>query len=213
MRGKQHAEQGERSRVRILFVEGDFAPGDMEGLTAAVTSAIKPAQVIVRALPGRVGAPAPKDAANGNGAGEANAADLEPVGEDQGGEDGERVPATVDKGPARPRNYRKPRPVEMDMNAGGKVWKDFAAEKGPISHRAKYLVAAAWLHDYAKIQTITADHVFTCYKAAGWNFDIGDPTVTFRQFKKEGLGAIKRGSFSINHLGLAEVVDMKPAAG
>jgi hypothetical protein len=32
----------ERSKVRIFYVEGDFAPGDMQELTQAMANAIRP---------------------------------------------------------------------------------------------------------------------------------------------------------------------------
>jgi hypothetical protein len=96
------------------------------------------------------------------------------------------------------------------MNAGGKSFESFAAEKGqPTDHTVRYLVAAAWLSEYAKIQTISVDHIFTCYKSAGWTFDVGDPGSPFRYLKRGGFGDTKTGKFTINHLGIAKVEKMK----
>src|ERR1041385_9228495 len=98
------------------------------------------------------------------------------------------------------RTYKKPEAVEMDMNSGGKPFREFARETGPESHRDKYLVAAAWLHNFANIKTISADHVWTCYLTADWTFNIKDPTQMFRVLKRDGLGTTKDGTFSINHV-------------
>lgn len=199
---RKQSPSSERSKVRIFFVDADLAPGDMEELTHALTSAIRPTHVLTRVGQTQRLAPARADA-GGDGA-----HDAEPALEEADLTVEPEREAPTPKGPARARSYRKPQPVDLDMNAGGKAFEEFAKEKAPTSHRGKYLVAAAWLHDYAKVETITADHVFTCYKAAGWTFDVSDPTVTFRQLKMEGLGGLKRGNFSINHLGLAEVQKM-----
>jgi len=211
---KQNQMSNERSKVRILFVEGDFAAGDLHELTQTLTNAIKPAPSFLRgALSVRPAASAVIAPADTNGAMNTAEAEVESLDEDLGA-DMHAETGRAAKGTAKPRNYRKPQPIDMDMASNGKPFKEFAAAKGATTHRAKYLVAAAWLHDFAKIETITADHVFTCYKTAGWNFDVTDPTVTFRQLKKEGLGVLKHGKFSVNHLGLAEVVDMNaPAKG
>jgi hypothetical protein len=197
---KKAHEGSERSRVRIFFVEGDFAPGDLRELTQALGSAIAPSGG--KRPVGRLPAVVPLET-------EA----LETlVTEDSEAADAVEEEPEADERPARGagkvRSYRKPQPVDLDMKGGGKAFAEFAAQKKPTAHRGKYLVAAAWLHDVAKVASPTADHIFTCYKAAGWTFDIGDPTVTFRSLKAEGLGTLKRGSFSINHLGLAEVEKM-----
>jgi hypothetical protein len=201
---KHNPSSSERSKVRIFFVEGDFAPGDLQNLTQALTTAIRPTPLLLRGGPAvRLGAG--DGSPNGAAESEMELTDAEVTIEPES-----ELSTPIVKAPTRVRTYRKPTPVELDMKAGGKPFEEFAREKGPVAHRAKYLVAAAWLHDYAKVETITADHVFTCYKAAGWTFDVQDPTATFRQLKSEGIGSLNRGSFGINHLGLAEVEKMKP---
>ena len=201
---RQQSGSSERSKVRLFYVDADLAPGDMQELTTALTSAIRPTHVLTRVNP--AGKLTTGRLVNGDEDGVVDTdIDLAEVVEVPEEPDSS---ARTAKGPSRPRTYRKPKPVDMDMSAGGKAFEKFAREKGPTAHRAKYLVAAAWLHDYAKIETVTADHVFTCYKAADWTFDVTDPTVNFRTLKAEGLGALKHGKFSINHLGLAEVKKM-----
>lgn len=199
----------ERSKVRIFFVEGDFAAGDLQQLTHALTSAIRPSQAVSRgSLPRRVETAAPTNGSQGSEVSEDQAElfEVSPV------EDGEPAVLTEAKRAPRVRKHRSPDAVDIDLTSGTRAWKEFASEKGPDSHREKYLVSAAWLHEHRDLKTIKSDHVFTCYKGAGWNFDIQDPTQTFRQLKAERLGALSREGFAINHLGIAEVNDMKASA-
>lgn len=208
---KQNQGGGERSKVRILFVEGDFAPGDLHELTHALTNAIRPPPPGTRGtLSSRPLETIVIGSGNDEKPREANESGGDNFVSEFGDDVGDEV-VRAPKNPGKPRVHRKPLPVEMDMTAGGKAFADFAKEKGPTTHRDKYLVAATWLNDFAKLDTITADHVYTCYKSADWIFDVSDPTVTFRKLKGEGLGSIKRGSFKINHLGIAEVGKMKPS--
>jgi hypothetical protein len=51
---------------------------------------------------------------------------------------------------------------------GKKSFMEFAAAKQPSSHYEKCLVAAYYLRTILGIDQISADHVFTCFKVAGW---------------------------------------------
>ena len=204
---KQNSSPPTRSKVRIFYVDADLAQGDMQELTIGITSAIRPTHVLARAsTPSRI-APTLTD---GGGNGSSDHTELV--------EASEIIEEPVNEAPPTPkaatrRTYKKPQPVELNMKAGDKAWAEFAQEKGPTSHRDKYLVAAVWLQEYAKVQAITADHVFTCYKAADWTFDVSDPAVTLRALKAEGLLVpASRGKFTVNHLGIAEVEKMKAKA-
>jgi hypothetical protein len=185
-----------RSKVRIFFVEADLAPGDIEELTQALTSAIRPNHAVGSGPARQLGAAV------------SETDDLEEADFVEVDASSDIATGSVAQRAAKPRTYRKPKPVDMDMKAGGRPFVEFAAEKKPTTHRARYLVAAAWLHDYAKLSTITVDHVFTCYKAAGWTFDVTDPGQILRLLKADGVGTAKLGKFTINHLGLAEVEKM-----
>jgi len=203
MKKQNVVHQSDRSKVRIFYVDADLATGDLETLTAALTQAIRPTHVLAKnGTPARLAAPVTHVDGNGREADEVEEAEVEIA------EESEEARSEI-TGPAKKRMYPKPVPVDIDMKAGGKPWVEFAAEKGPTAHRSKYLVAAAWLHEYPKLTSITANHVFTCYKAAGWTFDVVDPSVALRQLKGEGLFTGKGGKFEINHLGVAEVEKMK----
>lgn len=193
-----------RSKIRVFFVDADLAPGDMQQLTETLTNAIRPTHMLTRVASPRLSAPVEGKAQED---GEIEDTPIEEFAEDAS-HNGEEVTA---RAPSKPRTYRKPKPVtDLDMKAGGKPFTEFAAEKAPEDHLNRYLVAAAWLHDFAKIPTITTDHIFTCYKAAEWTFDVKDTTFPFRSLKADGYGSIpSKGAFSINHLGLARVEKMK----
>ena len=130
-----------------------------------------------------------------------------------GGSDADATETTGSQVPSKPRKYRSPKAViDLDMNSGGKRFEDFAKEKGsPSEHTVRYLIAAAWLAQYPKIPTVSVDHVFTCYKSAGWMFDVTDPGFPFRRLKRDGMGDTKSGKFTINHLGISRVEKMKPS--
>jgi len=197
---KQNPVGGERSKVRMLYVEGEFAPGEIQTLAmtfARPSTAARPAQKRI------VGS-----STENGGALDAEQEieiDVEEVGatEDNGATAGAAPRASRGK-----RTYPTPPTVEMDMAAGGMPFKDFAATKGPKSNRDRYLAAAAWSSEYAKLPSITTGHVRTCYIAAGWTYKVNDPIAPFRILRDDGLGTLSDGNFAIGHLGLAEVQEM-----
>ena len=189
-----------RSKVRILFIDGDFAAGDLEQLTQTLSNAVRAPQVVRAALANPSGGAQTDGVNGGSDPDETPEAVIEAVEDD--------APEDVSPRKRAPRAYPKPNAVEIDFDAGGKPWKEFASEKAPTSQRDRYLVAAAWLHEYAEIKAITADHVFTCYVGAGWNFRVVDPTAPFRLLKKQRMGTVDNAAFSINHLGIGEVNEM-----
>jgi hypothetical protein len=194
----------QRSKVKLLFVEGDLAPGEIQILATAFMAAARPAALPARA-PARLSAPS----SDGTGAHASEverevAIDVETETNVEA-EDEVGSAALGPKASSGPRNYRKPKPVNIDMGAATKSWAEFSKAKAPDSHRSRYLVAAAWLHDYAGIPAVTVDHVYTLYKLAGWTFDVSDPGAFLRQLKSGGSGSMAKGTFSINHIGLAEV--------
>lgn len=202
---------GGRSKIRLFFVDADLAPGDMEQLTNALSNAIRPTHLITKvpAAP-RIGSGAAATASQD----EMEEAEL--IDDNDEGENGDELEeqGTVAKAAPRVRSVKKVTPVDsLDQNAGGKSFKEFAAEKGnPIETTSRFLVVAYWLSEYAKISEISVDHVYTCYKFANWTFKLPDPGQFFRNFKKDGLGSNKKGLFSINQIGRARVEEMKGSA-
>jgi hypothetical protein len=63
------------------------------------------------------------------------------------------------------------RTMLKDLNlkpSGTKSFKDFAAEKKPGSNLEKCVVAVYYVERIIKKGPVSADHVFTCFKAEGW---------------------------------------------
>jgi hypothetical protein len=207
---KHNPPTGDRSNFKLFYVEGNFASGDIPTLAQAMMAAVRQPPTVRR-----IAAPTATEN-GGDGAREVDSQIDMPLEVDADASVADDTPATnAAKGPPRPRAYRKPKLVEgLDVEGDGKSFKAFAEEKKPDSHRAKYLVAATWLHNHGnpKLEAITVDHVWTCYQAADWTFDVQDPGFIFRQLKSQGRGTIKDKKFAINQIGLAEVKEMKPAS-
>jgi hypothetical protein len=194
-----------RSKVRILFVDAELAPGDLELLTQTITTAIRPVQVVKPAVPPRLSATAPHAESDADQAVQPDL-ETEEVAADEIQENGAEQPK-----PTKPRRYRTPKVVaDLDMTAGGTPFEEFAKTKAPDSHTSRYLVAAYWLSEYAKVVPATVDHIYTCYKRAGWTFDPTDPNFPFRELasRERGDGETNRGKFTINHIGKARAEKM-----
>lgn len=187
-----------RSKVRMFYVDADLASGEMEQLTEALRNAIRPTHIITR--------PAAPLQIAGNGK-----TKTEPEVElDEASEletESETAPEEQVVRSSKPRKYRSPKVLsDLDMSGGGKAFADFANERGnPTEIITRYLIAAYWLAEFAGIESISADHVYTCYRSADWNFDVQDPTFPFRQLKRRGFGDTKDGKFTINHIGRSRV--------
>jgi hypothetical protein len=58
---------------------------------------------------------------------------------------------------------------DLDLAPKAKTsFKDFVAEKNPKSQDDKNAVSVYYLAQEAGVSPITTDHVFTCYRVAGW---------------------------------------------
>ncbi|MEO7966253.1 MAG: hypothetical protein ABIT38_20315 [Gemmatimonadaceae bacterium] len=202
-----------RSKVRVFFVDADFAPGDMEKFTEALTQAVRPENrlsappVTVRRLNAGNGKPH-LESIETNGDGDVELEQLEEVESDP-------VEVEAPRATTRTRSYPAPKIVtDLDTNAGGKPFDEFALNKGnPKDHLTRFLIAAAWLYECPKIPTVSMHHVYTCYKAPGntWEWDLKDADGVFRKMKKEGWGEVAKGKFTINQIGRGLVDKMKPA--
>ncbi len=107
------------------------------------------------------------------------------------------------------RHHRTPTILNIDLNAGSTPLKAFIAQKNPDTESKKYLVVAAWLKEELKIDAITTDHIYTCFRWMSWNVpdDVGSP---LRGMKKQGWfrGGDAKGTFEITHVGLGKVNEM-----
>ena len=111
-----------------------------------------------------------------------------------------------------PRQYYKPKVLkDFELTTGRDVsFEAFANEKGQTADTKRYLMIAAWCHDHAATPEITADHVWTCYRAMGWTLDAKNPKQPLADIQRQGWGEYKKGSFEINHIGIGVVAKMKP---
>jgi len=96
---------------------------------------------------------------------------------------------------SKPRKYTQPNFLsDLELTAGQESFKDYAAQKDPKSDNQKYLIIARWLQQHKDIDTVTIDHIFTCFQAMKWpsQKDIGQPlrfmTKNNSYFQKNGKG-------------------------
>lgn len=101
----------------------------------------------------------------------------------------EEEPTTIDavtvssSTPARTPAQRKPKFLtDFDLTSGTTNWKDFAGSRAPKSDNEKYLLAALWITEEAKVPDFTVSHVFTCFRAMKWTEQI-DFSQPLRQMK------------------------------
>jgi len=101
---------------------------------------------------------------------EGEVVETEPDLFDIANENGEENGAAKKKKPGTPRKpAQMPKVIELDLEGKkGVSFKEFAIKKKPENFSERFLVATAWLKDYGGVNEVTANHMFTCYKIAGW---------------------------------------------
>jgi hypothetical protein len=182
------------SRIRFVMVDAEIADGDITSITTAITNALRgPTPTVVK----RIAAPA----TNGQ---------AEPVEADLVEETDEELDA-VDVTPAAPRQKTprkaapKPSVIELDITSDPPL----SSLTDPKSNHRRYLGIAAWLHDHRKIEAVTSDHIYTCYRHLGWPTDILDFAQPLRELKhKQYFATPERGKYAINQLGLAKAAEV-----
>ena len=180
------------SHIRFVLFDAQIADGDVGPITQAIQNALRgPAPPTVQRLP----APIKSPDANG-----ANSSEPEPELE----EDVEFVEATPEA--PRQRASRKPAPtpniVDIEMSEGVAL-SSFAQGKDAKSHAKRFLIAAAWLKEHRKIDAVSADHIYTCYRSMSWPTGIPDFAQPLRDLKsKKYFTQPEKGLYAINHIGL-----------
>jgi hypothetical protein len=113
--------------------------------------------------------------------------------------------------PTRERSARKhssPRFLsDFNLSPEGQMaWKEYATDKNPQTLSVKYLVAGAWLTLHGGQQVFTARHVFTCFRAMGWE-EQRDFSQPMRHMKasKSYFDVPKRGQWKMGSLGMDAV--------
>jgi hypothetical protein len=202
---KPVAEPAKKSnKFRLVVFEGDMSDQSVSEIAQALTSALRPTTpAVVRQL--HNGKPAAQLIAP-------EAEGEERAEEDEEVVDGEPTVETqeVPEAPETPKTSRprKPKPPEYlpDLITDINAFKEFAKEKNPTSKNQQYLVAAYWLKKFGNTATVTADMVYTCYKAAPWPAGFNDWDQTFRNLVyAELMRKVGKGEFAINPTGEHQV--------
>lgn len=161
------------------------------------------AHTLSRALaaPARVVYTQPAQIGSGDGAGEAVEAELE-----DDAIDAELAPSAPKKKSGTARQFRTPKPVDIDLTSGDTPLKAFLEEKDPDGDIKRYLAITYWLKKYRDIEEVSADHIYTGYRHMGSGWQVpADSAAPFRYMKRKQYGWIKGGSknglYIINHLG------------
>ena len=96
---------------------------------------------------------------------------------------------------SKPRKYTQPKFLsDLELTGAQESFKDYATKKDPKSDNQKYLVIARWLQLQKNIDTVTIDHIFTCFQAMKWpsQKEVGQPlrfmTKNNSYFQKNGKG-------------------------
>ena len=201
---KADRNQREKGKVKFRFIEFELEGSDStleESLrniaTAIAKGSYSPRLAAVghgQALPAQAEGPSDGAATVESD----DAAEYDSAVEDAPGEDR----------PRGPRNYRNPKVLDdLDLTSASIPLKEFCDGKKPDTELKKYLVIAAWLKEHLKVEEVTIDHIYTCYRALGW-FPPRDVAQPLRDMKSKqgwfskGKG---KGAYAINHIGLGEV--------
>lgn len=213
-RGNDSGGGGQSNRFRFVMIEGELSEGTMGAFAQAITTALKSATppAVAPRVQGRA-APA-LGAANGNASG----ADADVEGEEIAvvEDEGDEAPAPNARGarktPSQPRTYYKPKVLnDVDFSVGDPPFEYFFKSKGsPAETSRRFLTIAAWFAEHARepVTQITADHVYTGYRAMGWTLDMKDVGKPFRDLKGQGWGEYKDRKFEIGRIGLNVVKKM-----
>jgi hypothetical protein len=125
----------------------------------------------------------------------------------------------VDAAPARQRvnTPRKPAPtpevLELDLTSDVSL-ASFAAQYRFETHLQRYLIAAAWYHEHRSITKVTPAHIYTAYRFLKLPLTVKDFAQPLRGLKAGKLfSSSEKGTYTINHLGLQRVAEMKTTSG
>lgn len=184
------------SRVRFIMLDAELNEGDLGQITQAIQNALRPvAQPLQtpRALVQRMA----------SGSVETNEP---PMAENEPEEQVvEKQEEPVQARPVSARTLRTPKVLELDLTSEPS-FAAYAQAKNPPSDQLRFLMVAAWFKQHRSLESITADHVYTCYRAVSWPSSIADFSSPLRALKHQQLMVqTSKGNYAINHLGLAKV--------
>ena len=181
------------------MLDAEIPEGDLSQITSAIQNALKPTTTIIQQrLPSQATTALPNGAAEM----EADVDDQETELEDE--------PPAETAAPRQQREARVRKPTSMkvldlDLTATP-TFDGFAAEHVPKNDTERNLVVLAWFKEHRPDEVVTANHVYTCYRAMKWPSGIDDFAGVLRSLKAQQLvKSVGRGQYEINHLGIARV--------
>ncbi|MCB4770532.1 hypothetical protein LGR54_18140 [Ancylobacter sp. Lp-2] len=202
---KQPTSKGGTSRIRFIMLEAEIPEGDLGQLASAIQNALKPTTAAIqqRLSP----ASAPSALPNG----------FKDVDSDIEGEvvDPEETlaapPLTRQPKEAKPRKPTSMKVLDIDLKSDPS-FESFANIHAPKNDAERNLVALAWFKEHRSNEVVTANHVYTCYRALKWPSGIEDFPSVLRSLKaQQVVNSVGRGQYEINHLGIDRVEKMGPA--
>lgn len=183
------------SRIRFIMVDAEISDGNISEVTQAIAAALRP--TMGNGTAPRAIVQVPRAPSNDH-------TDEQPAEEELAPEQANTEQPESATRPAK-RSLRTPKVLELDL-VTEPSFVTFAEAKKPPSDAMRYLVIAYWFKHHRDAPAITADHVYTCYRAVKWSSSIPDFAATLRGLKHRGLmSQPERGKYAINHLGEAEV--------
>jgi len=213
----QRNTNGHGARVKLRWMELDVEGGTtdlVEKFTAALTNRpiTAPTRTLTAGKPSAATSTADVDSPPAEAETPADSVEAE-AAEDVLSE------TTGVNGPDRPKRRAAPRAPkflsDLDLTKAPVQLADFVQDKNPQGDMDKYAVIAAWFKQHLNADEITIDHVFTAYKALGWQAELpDDPSQTFRNLKSNKNwfdSGSKRGAYKINWHGESAVNKMGAA--
>jgi hypothetical protein len=187
------------SRIRFIMLEAEIPEGDLSQITAAIQNALKPPATIIQQRIQEPSQPAISNSLSEDDHPEAE--DNEEFGQNFSDVQEVKKP----KRESKPRSYPTPKVLDLDLTSDPS-FESYIANKTPKTDVDRFLIIAAWFKENRQTESITANHVYTCYRSVKWPTAIEDFSSPLRGLKKSQLMTSKgTGLYAINHLGIAKV--------
>lgn len=197
MASRANVTLGDKNRFRVLLIEGDVLPGELEVFAQAIAAAIRPtppSPMSPRTVPAAIPASKPVFVAPNSFADDVPQTELEI--------EQESPPTKPQNGPVK-KKLRTPKLVsDLEFTSGEKPLVDFMKEHDPKGHSKRYLAIVYWLKNYRNINEASADHIYTCYRALGLNVpkDVGSVLRGLKSQEWPEKGS-DDGFYKITHIG------------
>jgi hypothetical protein len=191
------------SRIKLIVLEAEVADDQLHTLTQAFTNALRgPASApTVR----RIAAPLNGGAEIPEIEGEADE-----VLED---EIAEAAPARTRSTTPRKTTVVTPELLDIDFDSFEVPLVKYIAGYKSEGQNNRYLLACAWFLEHGGVTKVTPSHVYSAFKWLKWTSNAKDFAQPLRQLKSdELLGSTEKGTYTINHVGLKRVAELKTGA-